>query len=315
MKYEILCENIDEQPEVFEKVHADPDMYGGSSVANICGLGFKSAIDEWLLRTGKVQRDPVNAQMRLGNFLEPFVLKLFEEYQGWVTDRVNQIWQDPERRWRIASPDAKVPASQFKKESDIDDEIVEIKTGRVYAAQYWEDGGASDAAMCQLQWYLDIAGLKGGYCVGMFGGDAENLFVSYVKADKAVQQHLTETVERFRECVQMDVPPHAGPGDAATIKEHLVQHVEKEKEVDLSESHEALLRQYVDTKKEYDYLASKYRKADKAFKAAKNQIVQASDGASRVFIMNKHFSISEVNVGPKQMSGYSYFRVSLKDRK
>lgn len=305
MNYNILVDDIARNKEQFDKIHDEADLYGGSTVASICGVGYQSPLEVWLRKTGKTSKQKINAQMSLGSFLETFVRDEFARRIGREVAAVNQVWQSVERPWMIASPDAEIKS---------DGDIVEIKTGR-RAGNAWSDKSASDSAMCQLQWYLAVSGHKGGYCVGMFGGDAENLYTPYFTSEPGIQSQLIERVEQFRDFVKKDIPPQAGPGDAALIREYLLRGVEKEKEIDLTETHSNLVKEWEEVQCQIDSFAPAMKQAEERQKALKNQILQSCNGAAIVKIGTKTFYVNEVVRNGFTVAPTTYFNVKMKEEK
>lgn len=315
MNYTILVDDIERNKERFEQIHTEPDLYGGSTVASICGVGYESPLEVWLKKTGKTKKRGINAQMKLGSFLEPFVRREFEARLGHTVRPVNQVWQSVERPWMIASPDAVVPIDDvLSTEPRPGDQLVEIKTGR-WSGNSWSDKSASDSAMCQLQWYLAVGGQRGGYCVGMFGGDAENLFTPYFASDVGVQRQLIERVEQFREFVKTDTPPVAGPGDADLIREYLVPGVRKKEQVDLTETHYDLLKEWDEIHEKLEEHSPLVRQLEERKKAIKNQILVACAGAELVTIGPKTFQVSEVCRESFTVNASRYFSVKQKKEK
>lgn len=307
MRYKILVDDIENNKPQFDEIHANPDLYGGSSVANVCGVGYLTPLDMWLRRTGRKGQDPVNAQMRLGNFLEPFVAELFSEAIEQIITPVNQVWQRTSDDWMIASPDAFV--------GDDKDQIAEFKTGRSFAGTFWKDGQVSDSALVQVQWYLAVSGLASGWCVGMFGGDATDLRHEQFMSDPGIQDQLYEQVEKFRKLVKEDTPPAATEKDGALVRDYLAAKYDKEKEIDLSDTQGALLAEFVDLSQELEKVKPAYSKLEKRLKALKNQLVAVADGAAYVHINSDKFFINRIEKKPYMANPKPYYTVKLAKRK
>lgn len=312
MNYKIICSDIRNNKSEFDAVHQNPDLYGSSTVASIAGVGFDSPLQVWLRKTGKVPPVRSNPQMRLGMYLEPFVRNAFNEKAGRDFQEVNQIWAHAERPWQIASPDSMELAHPTGLS-----ELAEIKTGRIYAARYWEGGRVADSALCQLQWQLSVSGLSGGFCVGMFGGDAEDLRYQHFEADPEIEEQLLEQVEAFRKLVKEDVPPDAGDGDAEAIRNHLAKKYDKEEEIELDgDKFESLLAEYLDIEKELAAVGPKKNKLEKQKRALNNQIVQHTEGkAGKVRIGAETFIVNHVVKEPYTTKGSEYYTVKLKKQK
>lgn len=305
--YHILINDIDSERKKFVEIHATGDYYGGSDVANICGIGWDSPLKVWLRKTGKAKPATETPQMRLGKLCEPVIAELFREKTALNVYRPNQVWQSKERPWMIVSPDALIQA-----DPQAALELGEFKTHKSYAEKFWGPNEASDSAQCQLQWGLAVSGLSGGYCVALIGGDTEKFFHPHFSADPQLQSQLIERVEQFREFVQKDIPPAAGPGDADAIRELLVQSVDGDREVDLTAEHACTL---AELKKWTELLAAlmpDVKRAEDAIKGLKNTLVVAGNGAGRITIGDASVSVKKVVVAPFMNRGCEYFKVTVR---
>lgn len=307
-KYNVLIDDIEANHEAFVALHGQSDHYGGSSVANICGLGFDSPLKEWLRRTGKVAPVEQTNQMKLGQYMEPFLAELLEDKIQLPVMQINQVWQHKDVPWMVASPDAWTGTAEGGKE------LVEFKTHKAYADKFWDSEQASDSAMCQLQWYLAVSGFKGGYCCALIGGDTDKFYTPYFESDKEVQGQLIEQVERFRELVQADTPPDAGPGDAELIKEHLTKDVDKEKELDLSKSgkHAGLIAYYRDLIEQKEKLKPVWDDVEKGIKSIQNQFLADSNGAGIITVGNDRIKLTEVAPTTYTTTRKGYYKVTVK---
>jgi len=309
--YEIMLADVEAQADEFVALHMDPEYYGCSTVAAICGVGYDSPMDVWLRRTGKKLPVKQNAQMALGKHLEPFVHQQFNEIvEKEVGDEallVNQVWQNKERPWMIASPDAILIEPEL-----LESKLIEYKTGRLWASRYWDEDRASDAAMCQLQWYLAVSGLAGGWCVGMFGGDAEEIYRPYFESSSDVQSQLIEQVEAFRELVKSDVPPGAGPGDAKLIREHLAAEL-REEEIELDDAkHHEMVAEYLEVKDELKTANAEMKLLKERIKTIENQFLIDANGANVVRVGESLVRIKEVERGEYTVKATSYITVNVK---
>lgn len=293
----------------FDEIHATgADFYGGSSVANICGLGYTTPLDEWLVRTGKKIGLTASKQMKLGKAMEPVLAELFSDATGIGVFNVDATWQHDDRDWQVYTPDAIASTG----------ELLEFKTHRIYCDKFWTDGKASDYAMCQLQWGLDVSGYDAGYCVAIIGGDAEKFYYPRFEKDQNLIDQLVDRVSTFREFVQKDIPPVAGPGDANLIKDYLVTQTEKDRVIEVAQGDELgvlftdLLEQYQEFQDKLAKMQPEYSAVETALKGIKNQIIAASAGAGLIKCVGKEIRISRVEVKPHEVKGSSYFRMSVK---
>lgn len=303
MEHRILVDNIKENFEQFKNFHYG-DYYGGSEVAAICGVGYESPLDVWLRKTGKTGEVKETDQMVYGRLIEPVVANLLARKLGKDIVGVNQVWQHPTLDWYIGSPDAAI----FNEPT-----ICEFKSHKIYAEKYWSEDTASDSAQCQLQWYLGLdKEYAGGYCAAIIGGDAEKFYYPYFERDDALIEQLIHTVEQFRELVKSDTPPQAGPGDAEKIKQHLVNSIDKNKEVDLTESHLDLLSEYEELELRKKELEPQLKDLEEKIKAIKNEFVKDCQGAGIIRVGKGYVKLSHIVTSERMVKGSDYYRVTIK---
>lgn len=298
MNYTVLLDDIQNNRERFVALHGE-DYYGGSDVANICGVGYESPLQVWLRKTGKKNPVEQTPQMAYGTFMEPFLCQLLSERLKEEVTPVNQVWQHQETPWMIASPDALVG-----------DKIAELKAHKIYADKYWAEDTASDSAMCQIHWYMAVSGAPGGYCAALIGGDTEKFYYPYFEADKGIQAQIIEQVESFRALVQSDVPPGAGPGDSEVILEHLRK--SEVEEVDLTDSHTDLLTEYKELEAEAKEQKAKAKEYEDRLKAIRNQLALDSAGAQIVRVGSHVVTIKTITRNPYTVQPKPYLKVNIK---
>jgi predicted phage-related endonuclease len=302
--YKVILEDIEINRDEFVALHGTSDHYGGSSVANICGVGYDSPLKEWLRRTGKTEPIQQTDQMRLGSFLEPMLAGMLQKKINLPVENVNQVWQSTERPWMIASVDAVIG---FDKEF-----LGEFKVHKLYADQYWSEESASDSAMCQLQWYLAVSGKEGGFCGALIGGDCEKFYTPFFESDPDLQGQLIESVEKFREFVQSDTPPEAGPGDAKLIQDHLLKDFDKQKEIDLTDKASDRMARYRQLAIETDALTKQLKPLTAEQKEIKNQFLADCQGAGTIIVGKDKVSLTHVKSEAKMSKGKDYMLVTIK---
>lgn len=302
MGYNILIDDIKDNHAEFVRIHNEGDFYGGSDVANICGVGYISPLEVWLKKTGKRPSVVENDQMRLGSYMEPFLLDMLERRLNKRILPVNQVWQHENRPWMIVSPDAVTQ----------DAELVEFKTHKIYASQYWDENTASDSAMCQAHWGLAVSDCKAIYCAALIGGDTDKFYHPRFERDNQVMGQLIERVEAFRELVKADIPPQAGAGDADLIREHLIRDYDKGKQVDLTEKHTETLKNYRKLLEKKDKIKPEYDKIETEIKALKNQFLADSAGSGEIVVGKDHVRLTKIVRQPSMSKGSEYFTVNIR---
>ena len=119
--------------------YVDRTSYLGASDAPAAlGLSkWKTPVQLWLEKTGQVPPGESSIPMRLGNFIEPLVLELFEEKMGKNVGCRQSEFSDPHDPWRKAHIDGLT----------FDNEIVEAKTaGMIFLANNsgWGEEGTDE---------------------------------------------------------------------------------------------------------------------------------------------------------------------------
>lgn len=302
--YGVLVDDIEHNIDRFQEFHMG-DFYGGSDVASICGIGWNSPIEIWLRKTQKIINREETEQMGYGKAIEPYLRTLLAKRIKKDVKPVNQIWQHPERPWQIGSPDVLVEGN----------ELGELKAHKIYAEKYWNETTASDSAICQMQWYLDICGFSGGYCAALIAGDCEKFYNPHFERDDQIINQLLEQVENFRELVRTDTPPCAGPGDAKLIQEHLIRMTDKNLSIDLTESHRTLIDEYQALQEKKKPLDADVKRLKDRMDSIKNQMVLDSQGCGKITVGDSIVSLARVVVQPYMNNGSEYYKMTIKEGK
>lgn len=182
------------------------NLITASDAPCILGVGYKSPLELWLEKTGRLVPDPspeLKRRFAVGKTLEPLVAAEAEQELGvklidpgpWTL-----FYGYPE--WRAATPDRLVVGAE---------KLVELKTIHPAAAAKWEglDGPEPPLGyLAQVQHQLAVMGWTEGWLVGMVGL-GERLIVVPIVADPDFQGELLEAEEGFRRFIQTDTPPPA----------------------------------------------------------------------------------------------------------
>jgi len=212
-----VIDKIDERRE--EWLEARKGRIGSSEIGCIAGLNwFKSALELWAEWTGKKESTLNDDEPFLvfGRTNEPLVRRLTAEKLGKHLWPVNALYAHPEHEWASASPDA------FYGEPGLFCEpegACELKTATGKADHMWSEERGPEFYFCQLQWQLGVLGLPEGYLSCMIGGDPRDVRSPFYKFDAAAFESLLELGDNFRRCVEQDIPPDPGPGDAKLIQQ------------------------------------------------------------------------------------------------
>lgn len=174
---------------------------GGSDISAIAGLNpFKSSIDVFLDKTGKIPPIKENEKMKWGKLLEEPVAAEFEERTGCTIQRVNAVLQSTDYPFAIANIDRLYKNTETRQNG-----ILEVKT--TGWAQAWEDDGIPDMYYCQVMWYLAVTGLpEARFAVLINGSDFRT--PPTLKRDENVIKNLFQIADKFwTENVLKNTPP------------------------------------------------------------------------------------------------------------
>lgn len=126
---------------------------GGSDAGAVCGLNpYRSAIDVYVDKTSKtVEAKEPNETMRLGNDLEEYVAKRWEEATGKKVRKNNFLMAHDDYPFMQANIDREVVGENA---------ILECKTASPYSADKWADGGIPPHYVIQCLHYMAVTGAE-----------------------------------------------------------------------------------------------------------------------------------------------------------
>ena len=299
----LLLDKVDEQPDLWRELREK--KVSGSNIAVICGLSpYKSQLQLWAEWTGKVKDEfRGNKATQIGLALEPLVAQWYGERHGIEVTRANALYGDTEFEWLVCSPDYFLP----------DGTPVEIKTGNFRTAHKWEGGKAPYHYVLQLQLQMRVLRKRRGVLTA-YVGDLDQFPDLTLEYDDGIWALMREQSEQFIECVQRDVPPAAGPGDAALIRE-ISGRVEGERRI-YSEGEAALVLMLVEQIKHMQEASAKIRKEldalDREKKALENRVKQTLQQATVGELPDgRVVKLTTVHIGEKVVAPYSYERLTV----
>lgn len=188
---------------------------GGSDVADILGIGFKTPLEVYMSKISKEDEitelkpnDSSTARMYWGRALEDDILDAYEIVKGVKVKRSLPQQSHPDKPWLIANVDGIT-----KGKNKI---LVEAKEIHFNSEEFGEEG--SDVIplryMAQIQHYLNVTGLKVAHLVARINGI---LRVFEINRDDELIAILEEEVTRFWfDNVQKRIPPE--PINIADVK-------------------------------------------------------------------------------------------------
>lgn len=182
---------------------------GASDAAKILGESrFGDPISLWMVKTGRAEEKVVNQEaVEFGNILQPVVASVFSKKTGrtvrnpeGVKNGTYVIHQHPKLSFLTASLDYEQIAKDKPGKG-----ALEIKTGHFYTTKLWDDGGAPEEYLIQLQHQLGVTGYQWGSLAVLLGN--QDFRWLDVERDDEFIELLFEVEKEFWEHVLNDVPP------------------------------------------------------------------------------------------------------------
>lgn len=187
---------------------------GGSEAAALLGLSpWESEFSLWHRKTGVLDTERDNDEMRAGRLLEPVIASWFAtQHPDWDVNRNAGTWVHGARRWQLANPDGLITTERGELR------ILECK----FALHDWQwrhgaGPGEPDEVPVyydvQGQWYADVFGVKVVHFAVFHG--ASGRFAEYVRhADPDDQALLRDAGARFMARVEAGERPPIDGHDA-----------------------------------------------------------------------------------------------------
>lgn len=196
-----------------EKTHATADSasgwrpwgLGGSDIGAILGVcAFRSDVDVWLdkVRPQGAASPSTSLPMRLGNFLEPFVVQEYERLTGHATrEHVGTLRHPtyPELFGHVdrivdlkCGPDGAGRAAQSRHL------VLECKTCSAFRAHEWGPAWSDQVPaeyLAQCLWYLGLTQYEEAHLAVLLGNS--DLRIYRIKRDLDIERHMFELAHRF----------------------------------------------------------------------------------------------------------------------
>jgi len=188
---------------------------GGSDMPSILKVpgAFLTPLEVWQSKVGAVLDDDETYQQKRGTFLEPFVLRCFEEQRGVTVMRGDNTPPRPAAlpSWWIGSLDAWVVE---------DGKVipVEAKTASWRKMKLWGETGTDQvplAYVVQVMHYIALCDAPYGYVAVDLGGDEFRFYK--VMRDQAVIDLMLAEGAKFWQLVQDGTPPEPTTSSEANI--------------------------------------------------------------------------------------------------
>jgi len=197
---------------------------GASEIASVAGLNkYCSPLKLWMEKTGKLEPEPENDAMFIGKHAESLVASVFERKNpdAGAVYPAQILCAHDEYEWATATPDFwLLPFDCEISKNNLWElpgaKILETKMQRSTALQFWENEKIPDSYAFQMLWQMGVTGLQTAYIASLIGGfDFRSVKLDF---NPELFQKLIEIASRFRDFVQKDLPPVAGPGDAKLVE-------------------------------------------------------------------------------------------------
>lgn len=183
---------------------------GGSEAAAVCGLDdYRSAFSVWLDKTGVLDdADEASETAQWGGLIEPVIAEEVARRQHIEVSRVGWMLGHPEHHFMLANLDRVAYDLRLRP----DPAVMEIKVAGAFRAMDWRDT-VPVRAMCQVQHYLAVTGLRWALVAALIGG--QRLVTHVVEADDQLIDSIIEIETTFWRHVTDREPP-APDGSRAT---------------------------------------------------------------------------------------------------
>ena len=234
---------------------------GGSDAAAVCNLSrYSSALDVWLLKTGRKVATPDNDAMLFGRLLEPIIRQEFARRVGLAVVECPYMFAFKEYPFMCANIDGVVT------EKDGTKALLEIKTtNSSTTTKELEEEGVPVEWYIQMQHYMAVCDLTIGYLAVLVGGN--KFYHKKLERDEETIQTLIGLESHFwSEYVLKDVPPpvDASSGEALSL---LYPTAEKGSTVVLPPDADEMVAQWLEIKKAEDEIKTAKATCENQLKA------------------------------------------------
>jgi putative phage-type endonuclease len=173
---------------------------GGYEAAAAAGVDpWRSRVQLWLEKTGRIERPDESEAMEWGNRLEPVI--------GEALPFPVKLWSGPdvydsERGWCRGRPDGFCKPDA---PGGLEEALLEIKTAGLHQLKAWQDGEVPAQYVIQGHHYAHLTGHKRIVFACLVGG--QHLIVQEVERDDELVAIMLEREEAFVRLVESDTPP------------------------------------------------------------------------------------------------------------
>jgi putative phage-type endonuclease len=196
---------------------------GGSDIGAILGFSkYRTALDIWLEKTGRVVNNVDNLPVRFGSFAESFVASEYASQTGYSLVHSETKVAHPEHPFMVGHIDRFVFDSGVNDDgsdhhpfnsngSCVASHLLECKTASPFNQSDWGELGTDEVPMSylvQCLWYLAITNLERCDVAVLFGNTDFRIY--QIERDVELEALLINQAHHFwTEYVQADQPPPA----------------------------------------------------------------------------------------------------------
>ena len=196
---------------------------GGSDIGAILGFSkYRTALDVWLEKTGRIVNKVDNLPVRFGSFAESFVAGEYATQTGYDLVHSEEGVAHPTYPFMVGHIDRFVFNSSLGGPVDSEDlfnsdgscaatHLLECKTASPFNQSDWGELGTDEVPMSylvQCLWYLDITNLERCDVAVLFGNSDFRIYEVY--RDKELEDLIiTKAAAFWNDYVQADTPPPA----------------------------------------------------------------------------------------------------------
>ena len=192
---------------------------GGSDIGAILGFSkYRTALDVWLEKTGRIENVVDNLPVRFGSFAESFVASEYANQSGYALVHSEAGVAHPQYSFMVGHIDRYVFESANRSDelfysdgSCAASHLLECKTASPFNQSDWGELGTDEVPMSylvQCLWYLAITNLERCDVAVLFGNSDFRIYEVY--RDKELEDLIIAKAAAFwSDYVQKDTPPPA----------------------------------------------------------------------------------------------------------
>lgn len=192
-----------------EWLAARKEFIGASEAPIVLGVSpYCSPLKLWSQKTGRIEPDEENKQMRRGTRLEPVVADMVAEETGWTLrdDGRYTVRIHSELEWMGCTLDRIIEPVDERGPGNL-----QIKTASAFAAHEWDSGIPLHVAV-QVQHELAVTGFSWGAVAVLIGGDDLKL-LAFERNERFINAMIGREYD-FMRCLWEDMPPPVDGSEA-----------------------------------------------------------------------------------------------------